>query len=109
MYEQSETHKYKEQTDYVHRIREHSHFEVGLGRLKKDGKGGFRQKGVDTLIAIDMLTKAYENQYDIAGLISGDEDLLDVVMAVKNTGKLVYGAHFSNHISEELNIVWIVA
>jgi uncharacterized LabA/DUF88 family protein len=35
-------------------------------------------------------------------LISGDEDLLDVVMAVKNAGKRVYGAFIPSLISEEL-------
>lgn len=76
--------------------------EVRLGRLKRDGKGETRQKGVDTLIAIDMLSKAYEDHYDIAVLLSGDEDLLDIVMAVKNADKRVYGAFVPSHISEEL-------
>jgi uncharacterized LabA/DUF88 family protein len=49
-----------------------------------------------------MLSKAYEDHYDIAVLISGDEDLLDVVTAVKNAGKRVYGAFIPSLISEEL-------
>jgi uncharacterized LabA/DUF88 family protein len=103
MYDQSEIERYKEQDDYIKKLKEKlNYFEVRLGRLKKDGKGQFRQKGVDTLIAIDMLSKAYENHYDIVMLISGDEDLLEVVMAVKNAGKRVYGAFVPNHISREL-------
>jgi uncharacterized LabA/DUF88 family protein len=34
--------------------------------------------------------------------VAGDEDLLDIVNAVKNTGKRVYGAYLENHISVEL-------
>jgi uncharacterized LabA/DUF88 family protein len=93
IYDQSEPEKYKEQYNYIKGLKENlDYLEVRLGRLKKDGKGQFRQKGVDTLIAIDMLSKAYEDHYDIALLMSGNEDLLEVVMAVKNTGKRVYGA-----------------
>jgi uncharacterized LabA/DUF88 family protein len=46
-----------------------------------------------------MLTKAYSNHFDIAVLLAGDEDFLEVVNSVKNTGKLVYGAFFANHVS----------
>jgi hypothetical protein len=53
----TETKEYDQQSAYV---REIPHFEVRLGRLKKDQKGDFRQKGVDTLIALDMLSKAYK-------------------------------------------------
>ena len=65
-------------------------------------RGSFKQKGVDTLIAIDMLSKAYENHYDVAVLLAGDEDFLDVVNSVKNAGKRVFGAFFEKHISPEL-------
>jgi uncharacterized LabA/DUF88 family protein len=103
IYDQSETEKYSQQYNYLKKLKESlNYFEVRLRRLKSDGKGETRQKGVDTLIAIDMLSKAYEDHYDIAVLLSGDEDLLDVVMAVKNAGKRVYGAFVPNHISEEL-------
>jgi len=74
---------------------------VRLGRLIKT-KGGYRQKGVDILMAIDMLTKAYENHYEIAILVAGDGDFVDLVEAVKDTGKRVYGAYIPNNISDKL-------
>lgn len=73
-----------------------------LGALKKTKEKKPKQKRVDTLIALDMLSKAYENHYDIAILISGDEDHLPVVDAVKNTGKRVYGVFFESHASSTL-------
>ncbi len=77
--------------------------EVKLGDLIKSGKGGFKQKGVDTLIAIDMITKAYLNHYEIAYLVAGDRDFVNVVKAVKNyTGKMVIGIYEPTSISEEL-------
>ena len=46
-----------------------------------------KQKGVDTLMAIDALTKAYTNQYDTGMLMIGDRDFIPVVEAVKDAGK----------------------
>jgi len=77
-------------------------FELRLGRLKNDGEGKPKQKGVDALIAIDMVSMAYENHYDIAVLLAGDDDFLDVVKAVKNAGKMVVGFFFEQHISVDL-------
>ena len=92
-FEQDIKHKLINDTEY---------FELRLGRLKKDGEGKPRQKGVDTLIALDMVTKAYQNHYDIAVLLAGDDDFLDVVRAVKNAGKQVFGFYFDKLTSQEL-------
>ena len=97
-----EPEKYEEQEVYLKNIKNVDYIEVKTGRLKRDGKGSFKQKGVDSLIAIDMVSKGYEDHYDVAVLVAGDEDFLDVVRAVKNTGKRVYGAYFPKHISQEL-------
>jgi uncharacterized LabA/DUF88 family protein len=77
-------------------------FELRLGRIKYDEEGKTRQKGVDVLIAIDMISKAYENHYDIAVFLAGDDDFVDVVKAVKNTGKQVFGIYFNKLASHEL-------
>ncbi len=90
------------QEEYFKKIKQIDYFEVRVGNLKKDGDGNLRQKGVDTLIAIDMITKAYEDHYDVAVLLAGDEDFLNVVNAVKNTGRRVFGAYFKDHISKDL-------
>lgn len=75
---------------------------VRLGRLKTVRKEPRRQKGVDILMAIDMLTKAYENHYDIAILVAGDGDFVDLVEAVKDAGKRVYGAYIKDHVDDKL-------
>jgi len=77
-------------------------FEVKLGTLVKAGKG-YRQKGVDTLLAIDMITKAFMNRYQIAVLMAEDRDFVSVVKAVREfTGKLVCGVYDSRSIADEL-------
>jgi uncharacterized LabA/DUF88 family protein len=77
-------------------------FELRLGRIKYDDEGKTRQKGVDVLVAIDMISKAYQNHYDIAVFFAGDDDFVDVVKAVKDAGKQVYGVYFDRLASREL-------
>ena len=100
--EDAESMKYEEQINYLREILSNADYEIKLGRMKKLQDGTFRQKGVDVQIAIDMLTKAYLNHYDIAILVGGDDDFLDVVKAVKDTGKRVIGAFFNESVSETL-------
>lgn len=82
---------YKGKFDGFRSIRD---VEVKLGQLVVSSKED-KQKGADVLIAIDMITKAYENQYDIAILFAGDRDFLPLIKTVKeSTGKKVYGVAF---------------
>jgi len=58
-------------------------------------RGGYIQKGVDTLIATDMVSMAFLNHYDISILVSGDGDLAPAVDAVKDAGKQIIAAMFT--------------
>ncbi|MGB9804980.1 NYN domain-containing protein [Desulfofundulus sp.] len=51
-------------------------------------------KGVDIKLAVDMLSKAIKNHYDVAILVSGDADFVEVVQEVKDLGKHVELAAF---------------
>jgi len=93
---------YEEQDAYFDRIRSKKQYEIRLGRLIETEKG-FRQKGVDILIAVDMLSKGYLRHYDIAAFLGGDDDFVDLITAVKNSaGRRVYGFYFSHNISRRL-------
>jgi len=70
--------------------------------LKWNAKGETEQKGVDSLIAIDMITKAYQNQYDEAILVAGDSDFLEIVKTVKAIGPRVTGVYFEKSTSKDL-------
>lgn len=83
-------------------INDTEYFELRLGKLRREKGGKPKQKGVDTMIALDMVTKAYRNHYDIAVLLAGDGDFLDVVKAVKNAGKQVFGFYFDRLTSQAL-------
>ncbi|MCH7560164.1 MAG: NYN domain-containing protein [Thaumarchaeota archaeon] len=97
--------KYDKQNDYFNRIKGNNGYQVRLGKVVptgKDGSGQVKQKGVDVLLAVDMITKAYSNQYEFAILIAGDSDFLEVVNAVKDSGKRVFGMYFRDHIADDL-------
>ena len=52
------------------------------------------EKGVDVRLAVDMVT--LKDNYDIAILISGDQDYTPAVQAVKDAGKTVVTVHFQD-------------
>lgn len=64
------------------------------------------EKKVDVKIAIDLISNAYENNYDIAILISGDGDFLPVIKKLKQLNKKfeIWAFRYSlaNTIKEEV-------
>jgi len=65
-------------------------------------KGVPLEKGVDILIATDMLTGALRNCYDTAILVSGDGDFVEVLEEIKRAGKQVENATFASSRSDAL-------
>ena len=70
------------------------YLQVRLGRLEPRGDT-FIEKGVDVKIAVDMLSMAVRNIYDIAILVSSDGDFAEAIRAVQELGKHVEVAHFA--------------
>jgi len=60
--------------------------DLGFGALRGRSR---RQKGVDTLIAVDMLSGAFDRIFDVAILVAGDADFVPVVQEVKRRGVMV--------------------
>ncbi len=81
--------EYKKQQKFFEAIKKIDSFEVKLGRLQSKQDGSKVEKGTDVNIAVDMLTKGYKDQYDVAILISGDADLVQVVQEIKDLAKHV--------------------
>ena len=61
-----------------------------------------RQKGVDVLLAVDMLSAALRQLIDVAILISGDADFVPLVNEVRRQGVTVVVAGVTATTSEEL-------
>jgi len=95
--------EYNEQLTYHKYIQnKYANFEVRQGKLVRKSQGGFRQKGVDTLLAIDMIDKANSNQFDVAIVLAGDLDHLEAIRTVKNKGKEVFGLLDAKTSAEDL-------
>jgi uncharacterized LabA/DUF88 family protein len=75
--------------------------ELKLGRLE-GAAGRVYEKGVDILVAIELLAGAFKNQYDLAIVVSGDGDFADVAREVREAGKIIFNAFFETAKSYEL-------
>jgi len=73
--------QYKDQRTLFDRLNGIEFVEVKLANLVRKGDGRLEQKGVDVLIAVDMISKAYENHYDIAIVLGGDRDFYPLIKA----------------------------
>ncbi len=87
--------KYKSQQKFFSLLERTPYLELKLGRLEPRGDT-FIEKGVDILLAVDMLKYAYDDLYDTAILVSGDGDFAAAVNAVKDRGKHVEHAYFKD-------------
>ena len=90
------------QKKYLDKISMTNNCDVKKGRLVMKGDLSFEQKGTDTKIATDMISKAYLGQYDVAILVTSDTDFIEVIEEVKTAGAIVVGAYFSDGMPSEL-------
>jgi uncharacterized LabA/DUF88 family protein len=90
---------HKEQLEFLDVLKKTPYLETRLGSTKK-ALG--TEKGIDVMIATDLLYFAWSGFYDTAILVSGDADFAYAVQAVKNMGKHVEVAYFENGISKDL-------
>lgn len=70
-------------------------WQVVYGHILKTG-GVYHEKGVDVLMAVDLLAGAYEDTYDTAVLISSDTDLIPALDRARLKGKKVEYIGFSH-------------
>ncbi len=56
---------------------------------KSNNQGEQREKQVDVYLATQVVALAYENAYDIAIIVSGDEDYVPAIEIVQQKGKIV--------------------
>ena len=61
----------------------------------KQKEGEVYQKGVDVLLATDLVHLAHTDSYDIAIILSGDTDLIEAVRLIKSLGKtpIIFSYH----------------
>ncbi len=76
------------QRSLLEKLRNFNFFELRTYPLKYS-KGQIFQKGVDVQLAVDLVSHAFRNNFDIAVVCSGDIDLLESLKIVKRLGKIV--------------------
>jgi uncharacterized LabA/DUF88 family protein len=92
---------YREQQEFLDILRKTPYLEVRLGGTKI-AQGIPVEKGIDVMLATDLLYFAWNDFYDVAVLVSGDSDFAYALQAVKNMGKHVEVAFFESGISKDL-------
>lgn len=92
---------YREQQEFLETLRKLPYLEVRLG-VTKVAQGVPVEKGVDVMLATDLLYFAWNNSYDVAILVSGDADFAYALQTVKNMGKHAEVAYFERGISKDL-------
>lgn len=98
--------KYWAHQRFLNKLGEIDGFEVVLCNLKKiriDGKYAYFVKGDDVKMSNKLIMGAVDDLYDVAVVVSGDEDFVDSITIVrKRYGKRVENAYFSRSSSVNL-------
>ena len=97
---------YWEQQKFFNELRKIPDFNVVLCRLRKhkrkNGNYVFDVKGDDVHLAVDLVSGAYENLYDTAIIVSGDEDFVPAIKKAQKLGKKIINAYFKSSSSTSL-------
>jgi len=92
---------YREQQEFLDVLKKTPYLEVRLGGMKLS-QGVPVEKGIDIMLATDMLHFAWNDLYEVAILVSGDGDFAYALQAAKNMGKHVEVAYFESNISKSM-------
>jgi len=92
---------HRDQSDFLDALRRVPYLEIRLGGTKLS-QGVTVEKGIDIMLATDLVNFAWKNIYNTAILVSGDADFAYAVKVVKDMGKHVEVAHFESNVSKDL-------
>ncbi len=90
--------KYKNHQEFLEKLRKLPNFHVVLCNLRKiileDGTPDYDIKGDDVHLASDLIKGSYEDLYDVAIVVSGDEDFVPAIKIAIANKKRVINAFF---------------
>jgi uncharacterized LabA/DUF88 family protein len=78
------------------------YFYVKHFERRANEQGEHREKQVDVYLASQVVALAYENAYDVAIVVSGDEDYVPALEIVQQKGKIVMVVSSAAILSDEL-------
>lgn len=73
--------------------------------FKRPSDPSRKSKAVDIQLTVEMLSHAYNKNYDVAILVAGDGDYVPLVKAVRDVGRRVFLWFFEESVSEGLEHV----
>jgi uncharacterized LabA/DUF88 family protein len=94
--------KAKSQQSFFDSLDRTPYLELRLGRIIQNREGHRMEKGVDVLMAGDMVYYAARNFYDTAIVVTEDQDFSPAMNLVKELGKQVELAVFPDAQSREM-------
>ncbi|MDV2988624.1 MAG: NYN domain-containing protein [Dehalogenimonas sp.] len=95
--QREEPERYKDQRVFFDGVEAMPYTELRLGRLVYTSGWPNTppfEKGVDVMLATDMLTHCFKNNYNTGILVAGDSDFVGALQAIKDYGKHVEVALF---------------
>ena len=92
---------YHDQQKFLSTLYATPYFDVRLGKAKVRGDIAV-EKGIDIMLATDLLNFGWSKLYDVAIVVSGDGDFAYAVQAIKNIGHYVEVAAFAANLSSDL-------
>jgi uncharacterized LabA/DUF88 family protein len=92
---------HKEQGEFLDVLNKTPYLEVKLGSTKL-AQGVPVEKGIDIMLASDLLYFGWHDMYDVAILVSGDADFAYALQMVKNMGKHIEVAYFETAVSKDV-------
>ncbi len=90
----------QEQEKFLTALFETPYFEVRLGVHRRHGDQ-MVEKGVDVMMATDIVVGAFRDIYDTAIVVSGDGDFYPAMQAAKDLGKHIEVVAFDSNLSPE--------
>lgn len=101
------------QDRFFERIRTLPRFEVRLGHLKRrgtdsTGKPIFQQKGVDVLLAIDVVRIALKGEVSQIAILAGDGDYAPLIQVAKDAGVItrLFHAQGTTDLTRHSSELW---
>ena len=90
--------RYKKHKKFLNKIKKIPNFNVVLCNLRKtileDDSIDFTIKGDDVYLATDLIKGAFKDLYDVAIIVSGDEDFIPAIKVAQENKKKIINAFF---------------
>ncbi len=101
---QKQKRNYEGQKELLLELEETPFIEMKTTPLKQS-EGKIYQKGVDVMMAVDLVNLAHTGAYDVALILGGDTDFIESVKFIKGMGKIVVVAAFYSQKEPDLNTI----